>query len=260
MMNWDVFSLFLVALLLVATLVACKVMLRRADRTLSLPMPTFPSDPDPYETAYLADGAGIVAEVMIVSLTQRGYLQKTRNMEEEESIQAASVHPGKDLSPAESELFHWFSEPRTGFEVFWGWKPGRLMKPHFSDCDKKLRGASLLSPQNVKNTGKVIWIVGSVAVGGFCWRIVDTFGAWLFLTGLLIALLAWICTPPHLSAHGGEYLNRLKGRFEKYEGSTLPEVSPILPLLVALFGVGVLDKTEYEWISELKSESEPADD
>lgn len=41
--------------------------------------------------------------------------------------------------------------------------------------------------------------------------------------------------------------------------SFLPDTSAILPLLVALFGLRVLENNKLEWISELKRKSEPGD-
>lgn len=291
-MSWGVYNLLLILLIIVVAWVAAKVMLRRGDQTLSLPMPPIPANPDPYETAYLTEGTAV--ETMIAILAQRGYLQKCRHEEasvqasesyvslqlnqqqqcwwgEEKSIQSASNNPGNDLSPAEREMFDWFSEPRTGYKVFWTGEPKRLLKPHFSECDKKLRNAGLLTQQNVKDSGNVIWAVASLVIAGLSvWGLLAwcenpedkgnaLFGI-LLLAGFGIGVLRWICTPPHLSAMGHNYLERLKGRYEKYKGSVLPDTSPIRPLLVALFGVGVLVGTKFEWIDELKSSSEPADD
>ncbi len=159
MMNGDVNFLYFIPVVMVAAWVARRLLFRRCDRTLYLPVPPIPANPDPYEVAYLANGSDMVAEVMIVSLTQRGYLRSGCG-----SILTASNYAGKDLSPAESELIHWFAEPREGYAVFWSGTPKRLMKPHFYGYHKNLQGAGLLIPQAVKDTGNVLWIVSSAVI------------------------------------------------------------------------------------------------
>jgi len=302
-MNWTVYFLFFPIIVIFATWITSKVMLRRADRTLSLPMPPIPDNPDPYEIAYLTYGADRVAEVMIVSLILRGYLQhggylKRRWYQKKEecirsassnlgtltpppprwswpgsddrsfveSSQIASFNPGQQLALAERELFDWFSQPRTGEEVFCSGGPESLIKPQCYEYEKKMRSAGLLTPQNVKDTGFAIGVVSSLVIAGLfawglsaSWETASSYGWWIFgLAVVEFLVLLVICDPGHLSALGREYLKRLKSRFENHKEAVLDSASPMLPLLVSLFGLEALKETEYSWIYELERSSEPS--
>ena len=297
-------------IIIVATWVVAKEFLRRLDRTLSLPMPPIPANPDPYETACLTErvwvGRKTSLVVMIVSLTQRGYLQRCWYKNKEgiratssclgtltpppwfsainklltllnlavpaaqaskvESFQESSLIPGRQPSPAEKELLHWFSEPRTGYDVFWTPEPQPLIQPHLFNCEVNLYRIGLLTPPDRKRAGNEFWLVGTLIIAGavlLAWGLSESRGEgllFMLVLGILFAagILGVICTnPPHLSALGSEYMKQMRSRFEGYKVSAHRSNRPMLPLLVALFGMEVLEKTELEWLIKLKVNSMP---
>ena len=68
------FLLFYVVVI-AATLLVSWWWARTSDPTAGMPVPAVPREPDPYEIAYLRGGENELTRVVIVALTQRGYLR-----------------------------------------------------------------------------------------------------------------------------------------------------------------------------------------
>ena len=241
------------------------------NRPLPLAPPSVPSNPDPYETAYLKGipvSAWAVVNCMVLRLTQRGYLRSSSH-KKQECIQWVPDHPDTQLlSPAERELFGWFSVPRTGEEVFWSEEPKRLIKPYCTRFEVRLRDQGLLLSEEWEHAMKRVEYVTSIVallvillVTWLAIRIAGLHAGLAIFMGILGFLVTLLSASTHirLSPLGEMYLERLKSRFESAKAS-VASTDPILPLLVALFGSDVLDKTEYAWISQLRDNSAPPDD
>jgi len=259
-------------------------------KPIPLDPPSVPSNPDPYETAYLENivvSAFAVVHCMVLSLTQRGYLRSSwhekessqalfrlteeqkRHLYGEECIQSAPDHPDTQLlSPVERELFGWFSVPRTGEKVFWSKEPKRLIKLYCLRFDERLRNQGLLLSEEWERAMKrgeyVISIVAVLVILLVTWLVIRIPGLPVrvaIFMGILGCLLTLLSASAHTrcSPLGEMYLERLKSRFKSAKAS-VASTDPILPLLVALFGLDVVDKTEYAWISKLRDKSAPPDD
>src|SRR5262245_38132446 len=63
--------------LAVFTILACRLAIRGSDPTKNLPPLPVPSNPDPYEIAYLRGGENEVTRLIIFNLIQRKYLKTT---------------------------------------------------------------------------------------------------------------------------------------------------------------------------------------
>ncbi len=70
--------LVLYASVIAITLGWCAIILR--DVTVNLPAPLVPTQPDPYEIAYLRGGATQVLHLISFDLIQRGYLKVDGNL------------------------------------------------------------------------------------------------------------------------------------------------------------------------------------
>src|SRR5438067_4383703 len=64
--------LVLYACVIALTLFVCRLLLRRADSTAALPPALVPSEPDPYEIAYLRGGEKELTRLLICELIERG--------------------------------------------------------------------------------------------------------------------------------------------------------------------------------------------
>ena len=165
-------------------------------------------------------------------------------------------------------MFGWFSVPRTGEEVFWSEEPKRVIKPYCTRFDVGLRDQGLLPSEEwehaMKRVEYVISILAVLVILLVTWLVIRIPGFPVRLSivmGILGSLLALLTASAHTrtSPLGEMYLERLKSRFESAKAS-VASTDPVLPLLVALFGSDVLDKTEYAWISQLRDKSAPPDD
>jgi hypothetical protein len=89
---------------IVLTLVVCWWRLHQSDPTALLPPLQVPSDPDPYEIAYLRGGEHEVTRVVIFNLIQQGYLWK-----DGDTIRPEPNCPDvRHLSEIERKVFGWF--------------------------------------------------------------------------------------------------------------------------------------------------------
>ena len=109
------------------------------DPTASLPVPLVPSDPDPYEITYLRGGEKEVARVVIIGLTQRGYLQATERKER------LPNHPDpRHLSHLERLVFDRCSSPATEEEIF------QSVKGVCAPFEQRLHSERLLMPPEMQ--------------------------------------------------------------------------------------------------------------
>lgn len=83
-------------LLVAATLLFLRWKLAQLDRTDELPISDVPSEPDPYELAYLRGGIREVARLAMLSLVERGYLHVDRS--DRGKARLEQVRPRPDLA------------------------------------------------------------------------------------------------------------------------------------------------------------------
>ena len=256
--------LFFYGAVIALTLASCWWALRMLDPTTSLPAPSVPSEPDPYEIAYLRGGENQVARVAIVSLTQQGYLrmseEKTGGSTTEQRIERAPNPPKEGHLPQiEREVLGCFSGSHTAQEVF---EDGGVTSQIMYTCtryERRLQSEQLLMPFEVPRPIKVCGALVIIALGGY--KLLAALGngrsnVW-FLIFMGIIALVWlfqICSP-RLSSRGQAYLSRLEQAFEGLKDLTPAFARPgfdlKLPLLVGLFGVGVLAGTPFEHFKEM---------
>src|SRR3712207_6649261 len=90
--------LLLYGIVIIATLVACKLASIWAERSMALPPLLIPSQPDPYEIAYLRGGTNEVTRLAIFDLLQRGYLEMNEEPgKSEQRIAQAPDQSGQKL-------------------------------------------------------------------------------------------------------------------------------------------------------------------
>jgi uncharacterized protein (TIGR04222 family) len=262
--------LILYGCVIALTLAVCRWMWQRADSTAELPSVLVPSEPDPYEIAYLRGGERELSRVLLVNLMKRGYLYVT-NPKEQRIERTRRDLDAASLTRIERRLFDWFSKPRQVEELFKDASPQLE-----ADCEpyrQRLESERLLAPPDAQDAAwRVRLVGGSVMVSLGAYKLLTALAAnrpnvW-FLIGMGIAslvMLAMLCPVPRLSNRGRAYLKSLQVAFEPlkplqiaFEPLKQQNLAVVrsgaestLILLVGLFGVGVLNGTAYSSYTEL---------
>jgi uncharacterized protein (TIGR04222 family) len=252
--------LLLYACVIALTLFVCRLLLRRADSTAALPPPLVPSEPDPYEIAYLRGGERELTRFVICEMIVRGSLAISDG--KQQLIQRAPDHPNSArLTSAERTLFEWFSEPRSVREAFRE-LPARL-ELRCEPYRQRLQSEHLLAPPDAQAAAWRARLVGAtvtVGLGGS--KLLAALGANHHNVGLLVAMmvaspviLGGVCPVPRLSTRGRAYLDSLRVAYGPLKEQALTrssgEAEPAMLLLVGLFGVGVLKGTAYGGCADL---------
>src|SRR6476469_3547812 len=234
------------------TLVACWRFIQ--DPTKKQPLPLIPTNPDPYEIAYLRGGETELTKLSVFNLIQRGYLQVN-----EQSIQQAPNYPHLDgLNLIESEFFNCFSSSHQVDEMKFSSFLPFIVREKYAVYEQSLQNEQLLYAEE--------WKAWNVKVGLASAAIVFSLGSYKLLValakghnnvGLLIAmgvisivmLLRFISQSPRLSDRGQNYLKRLQETFAQLHEKTKSSIPDALDynLLVALFGVEALAGTSYNY-------------
>jgi uncharacterized protein (TIGR04222 family) len=262
------------ALFIAATLFVGRRALRQRDPSAALPKPPVPAQPDPYEIAYLRGGENEVARTVVFNLLQRGYLQST----------PGAVHTGKDkspewlerapkapdrrhLSPIERCVWDELAIPSSGEGIFRGGLPARI-KSQCAEYERRLRDEQLLSSPSLVPVAWQIGLLGLLAIaglGGYKLLVALSRGRenvfFLFVFGIVgIIALALALRVPRLSARGRAYLKELQLAYtatrQRIERLGRSGADPLLPLLVGLFGVGVLAGTPFDYYHLMFRKSE----
>lgn len=224
----------------------------RRDSTANLPLPLVPSNPDPYEIAYLRGGENEVTRLVIFDLVQDGYLQINQDRIERSLNFPDPIH----LFTIEREVFNWFSSPRSVEEVFQSSLPVNVKK-HCTVYEQHLLNDQLLFPKTAKEIANRVAKTGMfiiLGLGGYKLLIALLKGHFnvmlLIVMGIISSIiLAIISQPPRLSQRGQAYLKRLQQTFERFKTQVFPstpdgtEFNILLPL--ALFGIDTLPGTPY---------------
>ena len=249
---YDPGFLLLYGNIIILTLAACWWTLRQRDPTVSRLVPLVPSDPDPYEIAYLRGGENEVTRVVIIGLTQRGYLQATERKER------LPKHPDpRHLSHLERLVFDRCSSPATEEEIF------QSVKGVCAPFEQRLHSERLLMPPEMQIVALKVGLAGALVIlglGGYkLWVALATGHSnvgFLLVMGIASLVgLYYVCRPPRLSSRGRAYLQRLESAFEGLKGrasaGNFAATDPTLLLLVGIFGVKMLAGTPYAYYQEI---------
>lgn len=247
---------------IVATLVACWWAIRAADPTVSqLPLP-LPSNPDPYDIAYLRGGANEVIRLAVFNLMQRGYLkvqERERGTANQKLVKEANHPESRHLSPIERKVFEYVISPGNApvdAASLFVTLPVRLKQ----DCqiyEERMRQAELLSSPQLQETARRVALMGGcfiATLGGYKLIVALAKGKsnvvfLLIMAVVALVVLIRVCRPPRLSHLGKDYLKRLQEVFRrlKYQAA-LPNAEGLdttMLLLVSVFGLSVLADSAY---------------
>jgi uncharacterized protein (TIGR04222 family) len=246
--------LLLYGIFIAFLLVFCWWQIGKADQSGTLmPLP-LPSQPDPYEIAYLRQGEQEVYNLILLRLVQHNYIEVSKDAEP--IIDQSRSHPDpKLLSPVERLVWDIFKTPMTARRGF------PLINDQIKNfcvpyAGRAMQEQLLLSPEVKKSTRKMklLAMTAIILLGAYKFIVALAKGRYnvmfLLLMGLFgVLLLAKIGPPKRLTRRGRDYLKRLQSTFKPADVSNSASSGKgdrEIFILAGLFGMGVLTGTLYQ--------------
>lgn len=252
--------------IITVTLIACWQRLHH-DSTTHLYPPLVPSQPDPYQIAYLRGGEREVTQLATFDLIQQGYLQVTGKL-----IEKASEPPDPMLLTAlERQVFNWFDTPRAATAIADSSLPAKV-KLHCTAYERWLQIEQLRRPDEIKTVASRLGWIGTLMIlglGGYKFTVALLKGHYNvgFLFGMAIfSLICLFCVcaiarTRRLSDRGRKYLKRLQQAFAGLKQQVTQNQSHSEPvLLMAIFGTLALAGTPYDYYPKMFVTAAPSSD
>ena len=275
MHNWvaDMYGphfLALYAMVILATFAACRLALWSSDWTARAPEARVPTNPDPYEIAYLRGGVNELIRSIIFKLIQQNFLRVDQTGKEPLIARTSTVPPRHRLSPVEERAYDWFVTPRAAAGIFSSGGLSGVIEPFCTTYEEKLRRDNLLMPADVRQAAIGIWLAGTLLIaglGGYKLLVAlskgrTNVGFLIIMCIVALLILIRVCRAPRISRRGRLYLERLQLAFSGLKAQPLNlmtnaatassaaavDTTPLL--LVGLFGVGALSGTAYDYYQQ----------
>lgn len=237
-------------------------MVRYIDPTLNLPVPAVPKKPNAYLIGYLRSGKKEVMKLILLDLTERGYLQIKEAPKwpyNKQWIAQATDPPSlNDLSDLERYVFNYFAISS---------EPNRILKSIPSSveeiCEKfqhELENEKMLPSSNYSFVGILAGAVGiSVIAGLGSYKLMAALEKGRSNVGFLILLcvfslmsLIFICKQPRITQLGRRYIDQLQHAFKKLKKEdNVSDSGKTELLLMGVFGVTVLAGSQFPSIGNL---------
>jgi uncharacterized protein (TIGR04222 family) len=261
--------LVLYGCIIALTLALCRWALHRPDWTAELPPLPIPSDPDPYEIAYLRGGVNELSRLLFFSLLERGYL--TIVDPKKQLIQRVQCH--SELAPltlVERAMLDWFSEARPTHDLF-------------TEIADRIELYCATYREHLEAQELIIWcepregrvqemrLVGaSLILGLGAYKLLaatatghTNVGFLIGMAAISLLILMRVTKPPRLSSRGQAYLERLRTVYGglRYESTTVNTrgAEPAAMLLVGIFGLEALQGLTRDIYSELFPKASSSD-
>lgn len=257
--------LFLYAIAIIGSATAYYLLKQSLDWTAKMPLPLIPSDPDPYEIAYLRGGENEFARAVIFSLVKKGFLEIV-NDKNTSYISLVRIQPNwTTLSQMERSVLGWFQETREVKHVFEPYGFVEILKPYSGAFEQKLQSGYLIMPSDVAMKTRLCGLlIGGIVLLLGAYKLIAAIlhGRYniiflIILSAIAFFVFAAIAKTSRLSSLGKQYLARLQNAFERLKTqvqqngvpqgipeSAMASVDPFL-LTVGLFGAGALSGTMY---------------
>ena len=264
--------LLVYGIVIVVTLIGCRLVVRYVDSTSNLLVPPVPQKINPYYISYLRNGKGEVLRLILFNLMERGYLKIKKGSKwpyNKEKIARESNPPNlNDLSEMERYLFNYYIIPREPVDIFKSIPSS--VEAICEQFQERLQEEDMLPSSKYSFHGILAGVVGSVIIsglGGYKLMVALERGKSnvgfliLFAVFSLIALVL-LCRQPRITNLGRRYVEQLQHAFEGLKiGENKPDPDITNPdktashkselLLMGIFGVSVLAGTQYSSIGNL---------
>jgi uncharacterized protein (TIGR04222 family) len=238
------YFLFFYGVIITVTIMGCYLILR--GNLFNSTIAEIPSQPDPYEIAYLRDGEKAVAKLACLELVQKGFLQANNNSIVR-SLENADL---SSLKPIEKTIFDWVYQPRTASDFNYDYTFNSAIAQHCESYKQYLETAGYF--HSVAKNYLVGGVSAFIILGLGSYKLISALSRGhhnvLFLIEMAIAatiIVASISLPLYnrVTANGKRYLDNLKQTFSGLTGSlqsppTEPDYNT--SLLVAIFGLDKL--------------------
>ncbi|MBD2474376.1 MULTISPECIES: TIGR04222 domain-containing membrane protein [Nostocaceae] len=227
------------------------------DATAQLPLPSIPTNPDPYKIAYLRGGESEVISLVILNLLQDGYLQINQD-----TIEQSTTYSYPDnLSLIERQVFDYFVFPKLASQTLSYTISNTIIHKYWCETyEESLLNEQLLLPKTARDLAKKISVLGSciiLGLGGYKLSIALLKGYNNVFFLIIIGLIYWIIfillsCPSRRTQLGERYIKQLQQSFIQLKNKIIRTISDdrndtdlnmLLP--VAIFGVGILHGTSY---------------
>ena len=230
------------------------------DWTANQNAPLIPSNPDPFEIAYLRGGENEFARALVFALNQKGFLKITNEGKKSYIVLAQTQPNWTTLSPIERTSLTWFQTTRETSEIFSNYGLTEIIRPFAITYEQKINQNNLLTPDDVKNKTRIfsLLIFGAIAVlGGYKLVAALLHGHKNVLFLIILTVVAFIIflvlgKTKRLSQLGIRYVESLQTTFDRlrYNQTTspnMPSINAIDPTLLAvgIFGTTILAGTAY---------------
>jgi uncharacterized protein (TIGR04222 family) len=250
--------LFAYAAATVMTVLIARWWISCRDSSRFLAAPQIPSDPDPYEIAYLRGGENEVLRVVLFRLLQDGALRVLFESETsvvKKTFMEGSSHSGlrtmeqeiaaRSAGQASKEVFQ---DPWIKFQVA-------------GDCSRyrdRLERERLLVTSQEKTQFTRIAAVGIILIlmlGAYKLTTALATGhtnvAFLIVIALAGPAILWKTCVPRLTNRGRKYLRNLESAFGEWKQRKSEIAESQLLLLLSIFGVAVLSGTTYDYFQKM---------
>lgn len=237
-------------ILAIVVVVACTVWSRRLDPLP--PMVQIPTHPDartdPYEVAWLRDGARGMLTTALFTLRQRGAVGF-----DGERVQRTGPRPE---NPVEQAVYDALVVSRSGSELLGDGSIRAALDrigQHFHD---RYVRAGLVTTPSERGRARTAMLVGlgvMLGVAGFKLFVALSAGrtnvGFLIVSATVVGVaLLLICRPRRLNARGKAHLSALVGNYREWGRSAVQASTQdaMLPLYVGMLGTGILVGSPYD--------------
>lgn len=246
------FLLFYAVTIVLVLVILSSNILVFIDDSVTMPPLKIKADLDPYEIAFLKEGAVGVARAVVFRLVQRGYLEIQDEIKISQSPQTPSM---EHLSSLEKAVYRYFNSPKTKSITFPSIALPADIKPWIEAYQRRSEEKHLTPSQTSRQLFQMIkWtcFAGILLLGGYKLLVAfikgyDSLFLW-GLTGLGLYLIASVQYTP-LSHRGRKYLQQMESAYRNLKDrvGTLSktESHTCLPILFALFGSDVLSQSTH---------------
>ena len=237
--------------ILVAIVIAfCTVWSRRLDPLPAMvQIPTHPdARTDPYEVAWLRDGARGMLTTALFSLRQRGAIGVAGSQ-----VQRTGPRP---TSPVEQVVYDSLVISRTGSQLLGDGSIRAALDRIGQSYHERYVRAGLVTTPGERSRARTAMLVGlAVVLGVAGFKLFVALSNGRTNVGFLIAsaivagsVLFVLCRPRRLNARGKAYLSSLVGSYREWGRSAVQASThdAMLPLYVGMLGTGILVGSPYD--------------
>ena len=194
----------------------------RLDQSDRLPLPSIPTDIDPYEIAYLRGGVNEMARTAVFSLVRKGLIEIKKDGKRP-MITRTTLSQWRGTATVEDAALNWFVVSREPKAVFAGGGLTEVLEPYADEYLRRLGRQQLIAGTEMQKRLSA-WRRPAYAVilglGGYKAFASIVHGYFNLLGILAIAIIGviaiyYVGRLPWLTKLGKAYLDRLRTAFEK---------------------------------------------